>query len=881
MAKKKTNITINTGQEEFLSSSFLVDLKKSSPSFPTSDFTPSAKEFKSKAIMSDFVPRQKKKINWPTERFRELLFFPILEFLYRFFFQFIKFFSRQIKKHPELKEGKEKIKKSFSWFKFRVKKQIKEAEYKFNAKAFVAKRQLEKELERIKQPLLLDKLDYLKEKEGPKARIEDLPRESMLKDVDKKTKKQKNLLYFILALLIIVVPLKLLTYYKFFDFSSWQKEAKAYISGALGNLKDASQSAAQLDLASASQRFSLAAEELSKLEAELKSVDELVFLLASFSQNEKLKAASEGKDIIAAGLSASRLGNNLSLALNTVFSKDEKKNIPQMIDKFNYFASLALGDLKDLNKNLKKVEEEKLPADLRANFSALKEKSILLEDALAKFLSLSEELNDFLGVGQDKRYLLVFQNNNELRASGGFLGSYALIDFSRGEIKNLEVPAGGSYDTEGGLRVLVEAPKPLHLVNPLWHFWDANWWPDWETSAKNLMWFYEKSSGPSVDGVISFTPTVIENLLEITGPIDMTKDYGVVIDKDNFWSVTQGLIEKTGNPELYSTSSPWGQQLAPEIKDQTIIGEQNQPKKIIGDLMNKIISILPTKFDQENFVKIFKALDKSLAEKQILLYFTNHNLQEKIKDNSWAGEVKSSPSDYLMVVNTNIGGQKSDRLIEESIKHEASFAEDGSILVRLKIIREHKGTKGTPFTGVRNVDWLRVYVPLGSQLISASGFNPPPSSSFEEPLPGWQKNPLVEKTEGRAVVHEDSGTSIYFENRKTVFANWLMLDPGEKREVVLEYKLPFGLKKELLGKGLAGRLNQWLNKDQAGELYAYSLLIQKQPGAKASWFESSLKSPENHSFFWKYPENLAIMEGSWEFKADLAVDRYYKLMWLK
>ena len=58
------------------------------------------------------------------------------------------------------------------------------------------------------------------------------------------------------------------------------------------------------------------------------------------------------------------------------------------------------------------------------------------------------------------------------------------------------------------------------MIAPQWYFWDANWWADWPTSANKLMWFYEKSNGPTVDGVVSFTPTVMEELLKIIGPIE-------------------------------------------------------------------------------------------------------------------------------------------------------------------------------------------------------------------------------------------------------------------------------------------------------------------------------------------------------------------------
>jgi hypothetical protein len=180
---------------------------------------------------------------------------------------------------------------------------------------------------------------------------------------------------------------------------------------------------------------------------------------------------------------------------------------------------------------------------------------------------LALQASVFLGKQMDKRYLLVFQNNAEKRASGGFMGSFAVVDMSKGEIKNILVPKGGTYDTEAGLSEKVVAPEPLWLLNPLWHLWDANWWPNWPTTAKKIEWFYEKSNGPTVDGVISLTPTVIERLLTVTGPIDMSKDYGVIISADNFWQVTQTFSEQ--KPQL-----------------------TNEPKKIIGDLMTKLMEAI-------------------------------------------------------------------------------------------------------------------------------------------------------------------------------------------------------------------------------------------------------------------------------------------------
>ena len=69
-----------------------------------------------------------------------------------------------------------------------------------------------------------------------------------------------------------------------------------------------------------------------------------------------------------------------------------------------------------------------------------------------------------------KRYLLIFQNNTEMRASGGFMGSFAVMDFSNGQVSNLNVPGGGTYDTEAGLKSKIVAPKPLQLGGIYKHY---------------------------------------------------------------------------------------------------------------------------------------------------------------------------------------------------------------------------------------------------------------------------------------------------------------------------------------------------------------------------------------------------------------------------
>lgn len=691
----------------------------------------------------------------------------------------------------------------------------------------------------------------------------------------------RSSLAFFLVLCFLIIPFKILAYFDLFNFKNL--EAKIFNSSqlAMTNLMAATDSVSRKDFKGADSNFKNAGENFLAAQTELNLINDSLLSLLSLSSDPKIKMAAEAKNFLRAGASASSLGRNLVLATDSLFSGD-KNNFSAALDNFSVYGQAAVSDADDLKNILAKIKVSNLPDPYQAKFFSLNKKAVLLADNLRNFVDLGVNLKSALGTSRDKRYLLVFQNNSELRASGGFLGSYALVDFRDGKIRNLEVPGGGSYDTEAGLNFRMAAPEPLWLVNPLWHFWDANWWPDWPTTAENLIWFYEKSGGPSVDGVISVTPTVIERLLEITGPIDLTKEYGLIIDSNNFWETTQKVVEQKNliktHPDYVAglaTSSPAVKANLP-LRQDLENNSANKPKKIIGDLMVKILEILPQKLNKENLGNILSLMEANLAEKQLMFYFTDPDSQAAVSKRNFAGEIKPAAKDYLLVVNTNIAGQKTDRKIIENFEHLSEVSSDGTIINTLKITRQHTGIKNEPLVGVRNVDWLRVYVPLGSELISASGFRPPERQYLDKkPDPAWLKSPRLEN-EAAALIDQESGTKIYFENGKTVFANWTMVDPGQSIEIIIKYRLPFNFFAAEPAAGWLNRINKFLNPDGV-KSQPYSFLLQKQPGAFPDNFRSRLFLPPGADITWRYPENLGGNAG-WEINTKLDGDKYWSIL---
>ncbi len=665
----------------------------------------------------------------------------------------------------------------------------------------------------------------------------------------------KPVLVFAGILLIIILPVKAFTYYKVID------DAKGKVLGAsesaIDDLISAGQSALGLNFNQAGQGFENASNNFLNAQNELEKINGLIFSIASILPDKNMQLAAASKNILRAGEASANAGKNLSLAMESIFSYKENST-NSILENLSLHGHNAINNLTELDEALNQIDSEVIPEDYQNQFILLKQKTGELKRGLAEFINLTDSLGDFLGASMDKRYLLVFQNNSELRASGGFIGSFALIDFSKGEIKNIEVPGGGSYDTEAGFLKKIKAPEPLGLVRADWHFWDANWWPDWPTSASKLAWFYENSDGSTVDGVISFTPTVIENLLKIIGPIDLKDKYGLVIDADNFWLETQKLAEQK-----------------PDIT--------KEPKKIIGDLMNKIIEELPKRLNKDNLVPLFKTIEKSLASKNILFYFTDESLEAKVDDLGWSGRIKNTTGDYLNVINSNIAGGKSDRKVKQQIIHQAEVQLDGSIIDNLIIRRAHEAVNRELFSGVRNVDWLRIYVPLGSELLEVSGFKPVDKIFFDKEIAGLTDDPEVLASEGQAQTDESSGTKIYNEFNKTVFANWSQLDPGETIEIKIKYKLPFKLtdKKQPASQEFANQLLEKFGSilnPREKNLYSYSLLVQKQPGMNSSTIESELRLGDNFKSIWKYPNNLNSNLNGWSITEDLNQDEIMAIM---
>lgn len=472
---------------------------------------------------------------------------------------------------------------------------------------------------------------------------------------------------------------------------------------------------------------------------------------------------------------------------------------------------MALDKLKRAQSALAAIDIQDLPAEVRESVLSLKEKIPVMISGIGEFLSSSSVILEILGHYGPKKYLFIFQNPNEMRATGGFIGTYGVVDINRGYVNSVFID--GIYNPDGQLRASIVPPKPIQKISANWSMHDANWFADYPDTAEKVAWFYEKTGGPTVDGVFAMTPFIIEKLLRITGPIEMP-EYDTVITAENFVENVMYEVEVDYDKEL------------------------NQPKKIISDLapilFNKIFNS-----DKSNWKEIIDILLESLEEKHILLYFFDEDVQGFVAKKNWDGRVMQTEKDYLSVINSNINGYKSDGMIEEEISHEAEVQPDGSIVDTVVITRRHAGGASEyDWWNKVNADYMRVFVPLGSELISAKGHTK--EADYDPPVDyaDYMVDPDVSKIENTTMIDAKTGTRISEESGKTVFANWVYVSPGEEVVVEYRYKLPFKV-------------------DTMKGLDKYILLVQKQSGSEGSGFVHSFETPAGFDVVWSYPEDGA------------------------
>lgn len=650
---------------------------------------------------------------------------------------------------------------------------------------------------------------------------------------------KRVLVSFIVVGFFLILPFQGLDYYE--NISSVKEKMLRNSRIALLSLKDGQNSIKNLDLRAAAKNFENAKINFKLAKFEFSKLNIFTQILAT-KLPKKGKNIQASLNLLDAGKSIAEAGENLSMTIFSLLDdfKNSKNLSENTLDKLSVLRGsldLVIPKVAQAKEEISAIDTDELNIANKNAVNAAQRTLPDIEDKLQNLSTLTDIVLNVLGYDYWQRYLVLFENSNEMRATGGFLGSYALIDVNKGKIANMEIPAGGSYDLQGSMLALVESPKPLHIVNPIWEFQDSNWWPDFPTTAKKIDWFYQKSLGPSVHGIIALTSNFMEDMLSVIGPIPMEK-YQRVLTSDNFIDETQKIVELE-----YDKAA-------------------NKPKQFIADMAPEIIEKI-SMLGQDKLQELLNIVYQGLKEKQILLYSFDNNIQSIIEDFDWGGvQTTNARGDYLSVINTNIAGDKTDSVIREEISHSIEVSDAGTITDTITISRTHNGIKGELFTGAQNNDYIRIYVPKGSTFVSAEGFLGPDENLYEEAPENYKIDEDLRRIEGEHKINTVSGTEIYEENNKTVFANWILLKPGEAKTATIVYTLPFTL---------------------SAPNSLYNLTVQKQPGSIGTKYNFKFFASQPREILETYPKDLDAStanesETVMQYSDTLTVDKFYGIV---
>lgn len=648
------------------------------------------------------------------------------------------------------------------------------------------------------------------------------------------------------AMIVLALPLQTKTFYQNLKTSTG-KIALNSTEGFMA-LQNSTAAIISADLPTAQQSITQALQKFNNAIDEIQNHKVLQALATSLPI---IKSEVQGRqNLITAGQKIA-LGNTYLIKGITEANSSELSPL----DRFTIIAShlsSAIPNYEQAYEDLNSVKIDVLPFEYQAPYKDFKIIFGGLLNDLKNISELSRGLNEIFGGQGTRSYLLIFQNESELRPTGGFLGSFAVLEIKNGKITKLDIPAGGAYDLQGQLSVLVEPPTPFLLSNKKWEFQDSNWFPDFKESAEKMLWFYRYSRNTTLDGVIAINSSVLQRVLSLVGPINDEKR-NLTLNEMNALSSLQKEVEEGPEKQI------------------------NKPKQILSDLAPQFISSI-FNLDPQSTLSLLFNLNEALSQKEIQVYFTAPGVQKTIESFGWAGRIAQTPldRDYLMVVNTNIQGQKSDAQIKQKIYHQALVEDDGTIINSVTITREHEGTAGQKFYGQTNIDYIRLYVPQGSELISAHGFTWPEEKYFRAPSRGTIKDETLANIEQEIGFEQNSGTRITNEFGKTAFGNWIITEPGTLSTVQFIYRLPF---KAFSNQDLDANKNIFNDLFIATKnISQYQLLVQKQSGCRSS-FESQVIYPFGWESTWSDGENSNLaLNGHFISESPLKTDQVWSLI---
>lgn len=475
---------------------------------------------------------------------------------------------------------------------------------------------------------------------------------------------------------------------------------------------------------------------------------------------------SDAKGFVSAGveelIALDKLLNNLNSSQSELGFNGKEKSGPERVTQAVKIVDKSLNYLDNIEGNLAKAAESVKNIDVNKYPETFKGKTIKRNLEVFKnfILGAAVVVKDdrqiikvapsIFGEPASKTYLLLFQNDKEIRATGGFITAFATLKLEHGQVSSTTSDDIYRLD-EKLLNVCLTKICPLSPPAPIvkylpevsgkprsaWSMRDSNLSPDLPTSAKQFEKMYSfLGEGLPFDGIIYIDSQVVEQLIEVTGPIEV------------FGTKYSSEIDKRCNcPNVIYELESYAEIAAKGEKDR---------KAILGVLMQQILA-RSVGADVEKIPQLIETIAQLANHKHIMFYMHDQGVQQALAKLNWIGEMKNYDGDYLHINDSNFAGGKSNLYVDQIVTQEINIKND---MVSKKITIEYKNPQGfnTWLNGI-NRDYVRFYVPKGSKLVSSKG------------------------SDEAVTTIEDLG--------KTVFEAFIQVRPQNSRKLEIEYTVPY------------------------------------------------------------------------------------------
>lgn len=335
-----------------------------------------------------------------------------------------------------------------------------------------------------------------------------------------------------------------------------------------------------------------------------------------------------------------------------------------------------------------------------------------IQDYISQAQTLIGPVAWLLGVGQTRHLLVQTLDRGELRPSGGFEGQYGLLTLQNGRMSPFSLRDVTLIDYAGNGNQIGATPPAGYSWMNFGNFGvrDANLSADFPTTAKIVMNYFQAEGGGPVDGVIQITPVIIEQFLDLTGPL-VVKDYNNI-------KITSQNLEN----ELHAFQQD--PRLIQEQQEKTGSDAKSTRKaftNLVGTLlMDRIKHLSPSQM-----MDFGKVLLKDLKSRDLQIYLNNPVAEQWLAQNQDDGAMPkyTNGMDGFMVVQANISISKAAQYVKSTFKDNVTLDASGGATHNLTISLDYQRHNRPIYGYEAYADYLRIYAPANARLISAYGFN--------------------------------------------------------------------------------------------------------------------------------------------------------------